>query len=257
MDETSVTSAGNVPALPERWSEKIFRYMENFYGAKWHDSLGGIPRNRVRQAWGEELADYAPAEIARGLEACRSRVWPPTLPEFLLLCRPATDARADWLEAREQMALRLRGDGRDRWSRPQVYWAALAVGNYDLQQHGWETIRARWERALAAADDDPVPDYAAPQAALPEPGAQCVTRSVARERSSLLARQVAARLAATPGNAWALNLLRREASGEQLALVAEGAWRGVLGFGPDVPAQKALSEIEARAAAAQPARAAA
>lgn len=249
MDETSETSPGTVPALPERWTEKIFRRMENFYGAKWHDSLGGIPRDRVRQAWGEELADYAPDEIARGLDGCRGRVWPPTLPEFLLLCRPQADARAEWIEAREQMALRLRGQGGDRWSRPQVYWAALAVGNYDLQIYGWEAIRARWERALAMARSDAVPDWAAPAPALPKPGEQCVTRETARQRSSLLAHQVAARVAATPGNAWAVNLLRREATGEQVELVAEGAWRGVLGFGADVPARQALAEFEARTAA--------
>jgi len=246
MDETSATSAGNVPALPERWAEKIFRRMENFYGAKWHDSLGGIARERVKQAWGEELAGYAPDEIARGLDGCRGRVWPPTLPEFLLLCRPGVDAKADWAEAREQMALRLRGQGGDAWSRPQVYWAAVAIGNYDLQLHGWEAIRTRWERALAAARGEAMPTYSAPQAALPKPGEQCVPRDVARQRSSQLARQVAERAALAPGNAWAVALLRREAAGEQVEMVAEGAWRGVLGFAPDVPARKALSEIEAR-----------
>lgn len=247
MSEASETSPGSVPALPERWTEKIFRRMENFYGAKWRDSLGGIPRDRVRQAWGEELAGYTPDEITRGLDGCRGRVWPPTLPEFLLLCRPLADARADWLEAREQMALRLRGQGGDVWSRPQVYWAAVAIGNYDLQTHGWEAMRPRWERALAAAGGDPVPAYSAPQAALPKPGEACVTREVARQRSTLLARQVAERAAATPGNAWAVALLRREAAGEQVELVAEGAWRQVLGFAPEVPAKLALSEFEARA----------
>lgn len=248
MGEASVTSPGNVPALPERWTEKIFRRMENFYGAKWHDSLGGIARERVLQAWGEELADYTPDEIARGLDGCRSRVWPPTLPEFLLLCRPSTDPKAEWVEAREQMALRLRGQGGDRWTRPQVYWAAVAVGNYDLQLHGWDSIRMRWERALAEARADPVPDFVAPVPALPKPGERTMTREEARLHSSLLAQQVAARSAAKPGTAWAIELLRREASGEQVALVAEGAWREVLGFGQDVPARAALSEIEARAA---------
>lgn len=248
MDETSVTSAGNVPALPDDWTERIFQVMENRYRAKWADSFGGIARERVRQAWGEDLAGYGGAEIKRGLDACPQAhpTWPPTLPEFMLLCRPALDVKAAWAEAREQMALRLRGQGGDVWSRPQVYWAAVAIGNYDLQVHGWEAIRTRWERALAAAGGAPVPEYTAPQAALPKPGEQCVTREAARQRSSLLARQVAERAAAVPGNAWAVALLRREAAGEQVEMVAEGAWREVLGFAPDVPALAALSEIEAR-----------
>lgn len=250
MEALSTTSAGNVPALPEHWTERIFQVMENRYGAKWQDGFGGIPRKRVRQAWGEDLADMTGDEIRRGLDACplAHPTWPPTLPEFMLLCRPAIDAKAEWTEAREQMAVRMRGQDEDRWSRPQVYWAAVTVGNYDLQTFGWETIRHRWERALAAALDNPVPEYMEPQHALPKPGAQCVTREVARQRSSLLARQVAERVAAQPGNAWAVALLRREAAGEQVALVAEGAWRQALGFAPGVSAREALREIETRSA---------
>ncbi|WP_287995345.1 hypothetical protein [Acidiphilium sp.] len=146
------------------------------------------------------------------------------------------------------MAVRMRGQGEDRWSRPQVYWAAVAIGNYDLQTYGWEPIRHRWERALAMSKTDPIPAYAAPPAALPKPGAQCVTREAARQRSSLLARQVADRAAAQPGNAWAVALLRREAAGEQVELVAEGAWRQALGFAPGVSASAALRELEARSA---------
>lgn len=252
MDEqANATSAGSVPALPEHWTERIFRLMEDRYRAKWLDSFGGIPRERVRQAWGEELAGFSADEIRRGLDACRAAhpTWPPEVLEFARLCRPPLDAKAAWAEAREQMARRLRGVGEDRWSRPQVYWAALAVGNYDLQMHGWETIRQRWENALAVAKSDPVPPYAAPRAALPKPGEQCVTRETARQRSSLLVRQVAARAAKAPGHAWAVALLRREAAGEQVELVAEGAWRQALGFGPDIAPAAALAEFEARAAA--------
>lgn len=248
--EASETSAGSVPALPENWTERIFRVMENRYGAKWQDGFGGIPRERVRQAWGEDLAEFSGAELKRGLDTCPARhpTWPPTLPEFMALCRPLLDAKAQWAEAREQMPLRLRGGGEDRWSRPQVYWAAVAIGNYDLQVYGWEPIRHRWENALAMAKSDPVPPFSAPVATLPKPGEQCVPREVARQRSTLLAQQVAARVAKAPSNAWAVALLRREAAGDQVELVAEGAWRQVLGFAPDMPAVDALAMIEAQSA---------
>lgn len=250
----NTTSAASVPALPERWAEKIFRRMENYYGAKWTDSLGGIPRERVRQAWGEELAGYAPDEIARGLDGCRNRVWPPTLPEFLMLCRPLPDARADFAEAREQMALRMRGEGADRWSRPQVYWAAVAIGNYDLQTFGWEPLRHRWENALAGAKSDPVPEWKAPLRALSKPGEQTVTRADARGRISsvaagLLLKKGHARDAAEPGKAWAMELLRREAAGEYVAFVAQGAWRPALGCDDAITPQAALAQIDKRQAA--------
>lgn len=246
----SGTLPGNLPALRDDWTERIFEVMENRYRVKWIDSFGGIPRKRVQQAWGEDMADFCADEIRRGLDACIAAhpTWPPTLPEFMLLCRPPVDAKADWTEAREQMAVRMRGEGNDHWSRPQVYWAAVVLGNYDLQTFGWEALRHRWERALAGAPSRPVPPWVAPAPALPKPGQQGVTREVARERSSLLARQVAERAAAGASNGWAVALLRREAAGEYVEMVAEGAWRAVLGFGPGVSARTALSELEARAA---------
>ncbi|KVW92625.1 hypothetical protein [Thiobacillus denitrificans] len=235
--------------------ERIFRLMENRYGAKWPDSFGGIERERMRQAWGEELADYAGDEIKRGLDAsvARNPVWPPTVGEFMALCRPLPDARADFAEAREQMALRMRGEGADRWSRPQVYWAAVAIGNYDLQTFGWEPLRHRWENALAGAKSSPVPEWKAPLYALPKPGEQGVTREDARERISGVAVGLTLKNgrggdAAEPGKAWAVELLRREAAGESIALVAEGVWRDVLGFGHGISAGDALRSLESRAA---------
>lgn len=237
----NATSPATVPALPERWSEKIFRRMENFYGQKWRDSLGGIPRKRVRQAWGEELADYTPAEIATGLHACRSRPWPPTLPEFLLLCKPLNDPRADWAEACEQMALRLR-DGSDLWSRSQVYWAAITLGAHDLHTLAYDQCKARWQRALDNAKSAPIPPV---HAALPEPGQQSVPREEARRRTSELARNVAAIDGKQPGTQWAVDLLRREAaSAKDVPNVAVGAWRGVLGFDDDISAADALAQLE-------------
>jgi hypothetical protein len=245
----NATSRANPPSLPDSWVEKIFRRMESRYGAKWVDSLGGIDRERVRQAWGEDLASLSPAEIAHGLEACRTRVWPPTLPEFVLLCRPLADARADFEQARVQMAIRLRGNGDDRWSRPEVYWAAVAIGNHDLQVFGWEQLRSRWEYALSTARNDPPPEY---RAALPPPGRQSVNREEARARIHHLAAKVATgdgMKFAEPGKQWAVNLMRKEASGAHVDNHATFAWREALQQSPDITASDALKAMGMEAAA--------
>lgn len=236
----NATSQQKVPALPDAWAERVFERLENFYGQKWNDSLGGIKRDRVRQAWAEELAEYSGDEIATGLHACRSRTWPPTLPEFLLLCRPLNDPRADWVEACEQMALRLR-DGSDIWSRSQVYWAAVAIGAHDLHTLAYDQAKARWQRALDNAKSAPIPPV---HAALPEPGQQSVPREVALQRTAELAEKVAAIDAKQPGKKWAVDLLRREAAGESVANVAVGAWRSALGFDDKISAADAVKQLE-------------
>lgn len=248
MGDTSVTSAGNIPALPEWAGEEIFRFLEDRFGAKFIDSLGGLPRERVMLAWREELIGYTPREIKRGLHACRGRTWPPTCMEFLALCRPVMDAKTEWAEAREQMAIRLRGQGDDRWSRPQVYWAAATIGGYDLQMMGWETVRARWEYALATAKTDPVPDYVAPQAALPAPGARCMTREEVRRRIPEIADRVVVqknreRGAAEVSKDWAMALMRREAAGESMPVMSRRFWRAALMLAPDVAADEALRQV--------------
>lgn len=253
MGEANGISAGNVPALPEWAGEEIFRFLEDRYGAKFIDSLGGLPRERVMLAWREELIGYTPREIKRGLHACRSRVWPPTCMEFLLLCRPVADAKGEWVEAREQMAIRMRGQGGDRWSRAQVYWAAAAIGGYDLQTLGWETVRARWEYALSNAKSDPVPDFVAPQAALPTPGQETVTRDEARKRIAQLAATRTSTPRAAPPESnkdWAVGLMRREASGEGVAFLGRRVWREVLGFAPNCDAAEAMRQWDAKQVAA-------
>lgn len=80
--------------MPEPWIEKLFQRFEDFYGAKWAAQYGDFPRERVKRTWAEELAGFRdmPKAIAAALQAQKASVFPPTLPEFLALCRTAARA---------------------------------------------------------------------------------------------------------------------------------------------------------------------
>lgn len=87
--------------LPDHWIERIFARMQGLYGSLWLDRWrSGELEERAGQrfdrglllakaTWADELGGFvqAPERIARALEACRHRPLPPTLPEFLELCR--------------------------------------------------------------------------------------------------------------------------------------------------------------------------
>jgi hypothetical protein len=77
------------PSLPDSWVERLFQKFEDFYGAKWAAQFGDFPRDRVKATWAEELAGFADKgdAIAQALSAQKSNPFPPTLPEFLNLCR--------------------------------------------------------------------------------------------------------------------------------------------------------------------------
>lgn len=85
------TSPAKQPAFPERWIEELFDRMAAMYGAKFADQWRGIDPAKVRAMWAEKLAGFAdkPQAIKSALDALDERPFPPTLPEFLQLCREA------------------------------------------------------------------------------------------------------------------------------------------------------------------------
>lgn len=73
------------------WVERLFQRFEDYYGSKWAAQYGDFPRDRVKRTWAEELGGFAdkPEAIASALESQKTNPFPPTLPEFLMLCREA------------------------------------------------------------------------------------------------------------------------------------------------------------------------
>lgn len=99
--------------LPASWIDRIFARLQGLYGSLWVDRwktgelrqiAGGqwvdVGMLNAKATWAGELAGFAsrPEVLGRALEACRTLKFPPTLPEFLRLCReeagrPAAVAR--------------------------------------------------------------------------------------------------------------------------------------------------------------------
>lgn len=87
--EKSWLSTVRQPSLPNSLIENVFQKMEDFYGAKWAAAYGSFPRQRVKATWADVLSGFAdsPNSIAFAISASLESVFPPTLPEFLALCR--------------------------------------------------------------------------------------------------------------------------------------------------------------------------
>ena len=217
MSETkvSVSSTPKLSALPEPWIAKLFDRFEAFYGDLWVTRYGGSDLAKVRRIWGEELADLSGAEIAAGVKACRGAKFPPTLPEFRLLCRPPIDFEQAHAEAVEQM--RRREDGRDRWSHPAVFWAAVTIGAFDLRNGSWKSLEARWRKVLQAELDkgewQPIPPRAV---ALPAPPESKATREAVEAKISSLRN-----LNPCGDRSWVDRLKSRKEAGEKLLPIQE------------------------------------
>lgn len=164
------------PPVPVAWAARVIERMQALYGAKFAQQWEGIEPARLAEAWAQEIADYTAEEIQRGLASCRGRTFPPTLPEFLGLCRPTLNPETAYHEAVAGMSARSRGVI-GQWSHPGVFWAARRVGAYDLLNMGWQAIRGRWEYALrdvmAQGKWEPVPH---PRQRLAAPGGTVSSR---------------------------------------------------------------------------------
>lgn len=77
--------------LPEAWISKIFAKFEARYGSLFHDRWKGCDLANVKATWAEELAGYCdnPEAIGYALRALAGAKFPPTLPEFIEVCRNA------------------------------------------------------------------------------------------------------------------------------------------------------------------------
>lgn len=169
--------ASSSARLPDAWVRRIFQRMAGMYGTKFAQLWSGVGEEAVVALWAEELGDFRPEEIMTGLNACRTHEWPPTLPEFMKMCRPWMNPEVAYHEAVAGMGCRRRGD-KGLWSHPAIYWAAVSTGSHDLLNSTYTTMKARWGRAfsdeLAKDDWHPVPDV---HAALPAPGQTRATRA--------------------------------------------------------------------------------
>lgn len=78
-------------ALPDRWVDALFDRMEAQWGSKVASLWGNTNLSNVKSLWSEKLSGFAdnPKAFTYALNALEESPFPPTLPEFLALCRKA------------------------------------------------------------------------------------------------------------------------------------------------------------------------
>lgn len=178
----------SVSPFPVPWAVKLIEKLHLLYGSKFMQQWAGIDSAKLALGWAEELAGFTGEEIATGLKACKTRPWPPTLPEFMTLCRPQLDPETAFREAVDGLIERAAGR-MGAWSHPAIYWAAVRMGAYEIRNSGYQAVRKRWESILAethaAGHWDPIPE---PALQLVAPGQNVTPRAEARELMAELKR---------------------------------------------------------------------
>ena len=82
----------NAPStrLPDSWVESLLARMLATYGQKFRSQWADVPPETLRETWAVALGRFDGARIKWALEQMVATCsWPPTLPEFVALCRQA------------------------------------------------------------------------------------------------------------------------------------------------------------------------
>lgn len=106
--------------------EALFAEFEALYGSRFADMWRHTDVARMKSLWARALSGFSVGEIRTGLAGCRDLSWPPSLPEFMVLCRPRPDPAVAFAQAQEQVSRRPFGE--DVWPEKALYWAAVAFG---------------------------------------------------------------------------------------------------------------------------------
>lgn len=181
----------NAPASEQRGIDKLFAQMAGMYGSKFADLWAGVDAEQVKKVWVAGLAGVTGQEIAQGIDACMSRNFPPTLPEFRNLCRPPLDTHALMLVAMRELANRENRQP-ESWPSNRLFWAAQRIA-YDLRTCDKpERMLKRFELAWFEAGADankPIPTVA-DASALPAPGKTTISRDEAQKRANQIGLRV-------------------------------------------------------------------
>jgi hypothetical protein len=127
---------------------KLWRLMADVFGYRWVSAFGECDESGT---WAKGLAGLTGDDLARGIRRVidAGMSWPPSLPEFRVLCTPtAAELGLPELDAAYRAACN------QNWAlHPAVFWAAREVGTWALRNEAEVVTRPRFTKAWDKAID--------------------------------------------------------------------------------------------------------
>ena len=109
--------------VPYSWVEKLFANWTMMYGNRMDKMWNGMDKGQVIMFWHLKLEGLTREEFTRGVKASERLEYPPTLPQFLNLCRPPIDKTKAYYEAVKGVQERRFGR-KGEWSHPNNHHPA-------------------------------------------------------------------------------------------------------------------------------------
>lgn len=133
-------------SVPYSWVEKLFANLTMLYGNRMEKMWSGMDKSQVMVFWHLKLEGFTRDEFMRGVKAVDSLEYPPTLPQFLNLCRPPVDPVKAYHEAVKGVQDRRNGE-MGKWSHPAIFWTAASMA-HDLLNMSYQQVKPHFEKKL-------------------------------------------------------------------------------------------------------------
>lgn len=205
------------------------------YGNRMDKMWNGMDKGQVIMFWHLKLEGLTREEFTRGVKASERLEYPPTLPQFLNLCRPPIDKTKAYYEAVKGVQERRFGR-KGEWSHPAIFWAAASM-SFDLLNMSHQQVKSRFEKALdAELQKTAWPEIPEASTALPPPK---VDREKAKAEAESALKRIGAANAVPEGSGngqWIVHNLERMKEGwKPLPGVRACILRGAEALGIPIP----------------------
>ena len=127
--------------------EEILYKMKLLYGNKFEWKWKDVDFSTMIDFWESELKGLSDIEIKRGYDALSRLEDPPSVPQFVNLCRPPIDPVKAYHEAVQGMRERIDGK-HGKWTHPAIFWAAAGM-SYDLLNKSFQSVESLWKSKLS------------------------------------------------------------------------------------------------------------
>ena len=176
--------------------EHILHEMKMLFGNLFEKQWQDADFSEMTAFWERKLAGFNRDELRRGFKALETLKYPPTLPEFMQLCRPPIDPVKAYYEAVKGVQER-RSGRKGQWSHPAIFWTAASM-SHDLLNLSYTSVKAAFEKRLSEelskTSWQEIPDVSTP---LPPPK---VDREKAKAEAEKALRQLGASNALKPAD---------------------------------------------------------
>lgn len=126
--------------------EHILQEMMFLYGKRFEQQWGNQVFPDMVAYWQKKLSGFSRDELARGYKALETLKYPPTLPEFMQLCRPPVEPVKAYHEAVKGVQDRRNGE-MGQWSHPAIFWTAASM-TYELLNNSYQQVKPHFEKRL-------------------------------------------------------------------------------------------------------------